>query len=72
MADFPARLRELRKKHGISQRELANAIGMSTVGIQNYELQTRKPSAETIVLIADYFDVSLDYLMGRSDDQKRY
>lgn len=71
MSNFPERLKQLRKSRGISQKSLAEAIGMSETGIQNYELQVRTPSAETVVLIADYFDVTLDYLMGRSDNPYR-
>lgn len=72
MSNFSERLKELRKERNISQKALADAIGMSDTAIQNYELCTRKPSAETVVLIADYFNVSMDYLMGRTNDHKRH
>lgn len=67
MATFPNRLKELRTGKGLSQKALAEAIGMSDTGIQNYELATRTPSADVVVKLADFFDVSVDYLMGRTN-----
>ena len=67
MSEFPNRLRELRKAKGLSQKALAEAVGMSDTGIQNYELKTRTPNADVIVKLADFFDVSTDYLLGRTD-----
>ena len=67
MIIFIERLKQLRHSHGITQEQLAKAIGASGRGIQHYELGTRKPSGEMLIALADYFDVSLDYLTGRSD-----
>ncbi|MDD4565863.1 MAG: helix-turn-helix transcriptional regulator [Eubacteriales bacterium] len=39
---------------------------------KNYELNERKPTYNALIALADFFDVSLDYLVGRSDDPKRY
>ena len=71
MSNLSDRLRELRKSKGITQKALAHAIGMSTSGIQNYELKTRIPNVEVLIKLADYFDVSVDYLIGRSDNPAR-
>lgn len=69
---FSDRLRALRKLHGITQRQLAAAIGVSEITVQNYESQRKKPAYDALVSLADYFDVSLDYLVGRSDDPTRH
>ena len=67
MFDFGAHLKELRKSRGITQKQLAIAISASERGIQQYELGERKPSYEMLLALADYFQVSLDYLVGRTD-----
>lgn len=68
---FSERLVQLRKEKNITQRQLANELNLSEVGIQNYEGERRKPAYDALIALADYFDVSLDYLVGRSDDPKR-
>jgi len=45
---------------------------MSSTGLQNYELETRTPNADIVLKLADFFEVSTDYLLGRSDNPKRY
>ena len=70
--NFSERLIALRKQYNITQKQLSSNLNMSEVGIQNYESQRRKPAFDVLISIADYFDVSLDYLVGRSDDPKRY
>ena len=71
MFDFGAHLKELRKSRGITQKQLALAISASERGIQQYELGERKPTYDMLIALADYFDISLDYLVGRSDDPGR-
>lgn len=68
---FPERLVKLRKINNITQKQLAENLSLSEVGIQNYESGRRKPAYEVLLTLADYFDVSLDYLVGRSDDPER-
>lgn len=63
---FGINLRILRKQMGITQQDMANTINTSRSCISNYESGNRQPDNETIGLIADYFDVSVDYLLGRS------
>lgn len=69
---FSERLVQLRKEKNITQKQLANELNLSEVGIQNYEGERRKPAYDVLIALADYFDVSLDYLVGRSDEPKRY
>jgi len=64
---FKKRLTELRKKSGLSQYELAEKLGFSRGKYSNYEQGTRQPDYETLQKIADYFNVTTDYLLGRSD-----
>ncbi len=71
MFKFNEHLKDLRKSRKVTQRQLAKEIGTSERGIQNYELGARKPSFEKLIALADYFEVSLDYLVGRSNDPTR-
>lgn len=71
MNDFGTRLKAIRKSKGVTQKELAQAIGGSERGVQNYELNERKPAFDVLIALADYFDVSLDYLVGRSEIKER-
>lgn len=69
---FGVHLKNLRKSKNITQKQLALDIGASERGIQQYELGERKPTYDMLIALADYFDVSLDYLVGRSDDPSRH
>lgn len=60
-------IRELRESLKISQKELAERIGISNVVLSRYELDDRKPDYDTLEKIADFFNVTTDYLIGRSD-----
>lgn len=64
------RLKQLRKERNISQLKLALDLNMNQNTISRYENLDREADYETLINIADYFDVSLDYLLGRSDKQK--
>lgn len=66
---FPKRLKELRTEKGISQRKLADALGLSNRSISVYEQGVTEPSIKTLVNIANYFDVTVDYLIGNSDSR---
>lgn len=70
--NFSDRLILIRKSNNLTQRQLAIGVGLSEVGIQNYESGRRKPAFDVLIALADYFDVSLDYLVGRSDDPARH
>ena len=62
------RLKELRKKRNISQLKLALDLNMNQNTISRYENLEREADYETLVRFADYFNVSLDYLLGRVDE----
>ena len=59
------RLKKLRKAKGLSQTQLANELGMIKQTYSNYENEKREPNIATLIKLADYFDVSVDYLIGR-------
>ena len=61
------RLKALRKEHHISQLKLALDLNMNQNSISRYETGEREADYETLIRFADYFDVSLDYLLGRTD-----
>jgi MerR family transcriptional regulator, light-induced transcriptional regulator len=61
------RIKELRKLKGYTQKELASLLGIGQTTVANYEQGTRVPDAEKLNKIADLFEVTLDYLLGRSE-----
>lgn len=63
-------LSKLRKQNGISQAKLGKDIGLARNTICQYESGNRSPDISTLIKIADYFNVSMDYLWGR--DEKKY
>lgn len=65
-------LRRSRKQKKITQVQAAKAAGVTESMYQFYEYGKNEPTASVLIALADYFDVSLDYLVGRSDDPKRY
>lgn len=68
--DYADRILELRKSRGLTQKQLADNTGLSEVGIQSYERRYRKPAHDALLALADYFHVSTDYLLGRTDNPK--
>ncbi len=67
---FIERLFALRTKFGISRTQLAEKIGVSKQAMGQFENGKVLPSIFTLVALADFFHVSLDYLVGRSDDSE--
>ena len=61
------RLKELRKKRRISQLKLAGDLNMNQNTISRYETLERQADYDTLIKIADYFNVSIDYLLGRDN-----
>lgn len=59
------RIKDLRIERGLSQQELGDMIGVTKVSICGYENGTRTPSLETFALLADTFETTTDYLLGR-------
>ncbi len=64
------RLKKLRKMRKLSQLKLALDMNMNQNTISRYENLEREADYKTLVKFADYFDVSLDYLLGRTDTEK--
>lgn len=62
------KIRELRKEKGITQEQLADAVNVKKYTIGDWERNRTEPNITTLVAMADYFEVSTDYLLGRSDD----
>ena len=64
------RLKELRKSRNISQIKLAIDLNMNQNSISRYETGEREADYATLIALADYFDVSIDYLLGRTENPK--
>ena len=67
MKKFSERLKELRKEKGLSQAQLANVTGLSHTAIVYWETEQRVPNANAIIILAGFFGVSTDYLLGVED-----
>ena len=67
MKDINFRMKELRKAKKISQLKLAMDLNMNQNTISRYENMEREADYKTLILIADYFGVTLDYLLGRTE-----
>lgn len=66
------RLRSLRIESGMTQSQIAEMLSVSTVTIARYESGQREPSNRTLVMLADFFNVTTDYLLGRTDARNAY
>jgi transcriptional regulator with XRE-family HTH domain len=64
------RLKELRKKKNISQLRLATELNTTQNTISRYETGEREPGIDDLIKIADYFNISVDYLIGRTENPK--
>lgn len=71
MANFSERLKLLRKERGLKQKDMSDYLSLSARGYQCYEYNEGYPDVPGLIALADFFDVSLDYLVGRSDDRQR-
>ncbi|MCL2773423.1 MAG: helix-turn-helix domain-containing protein [Oscillospiraceae bacterium] len=65
---FPDRLKQLRTQYNISQKQLAQILSMNIRSMSKYETEYMEPTLSVLLALADYFDVSLDYLVGRTDN----
>ena len=70
MATTAERIKQLRKKKGISQSELAELIGVKNNTVSTWERGTRKPDFEALNLLSNYFEVSFEYILGSSDKEE--
>jgi len=71
MATFSDRLKELRVAKGETQKQIAGLLGIAERNYRRYEAGYVDPTASNTTLLADHFDVSTDYLLGRSDNPGR-
>lgn len=69
---FGQRLRDLRVSHGLTQFELADKAQIPRSTLGSYELDRRHPDFDALDALADLFDVSFDYLLGRSEENHGY
>ena len=65
---FPDILTALRSERGISQRKAASDLGISQALLSHYENGVREPRLDFVVRVCDYYNVSADYMLGRSFD----
>ena len=65
------RLKELRLENGLKRSELARRLDLPQSTIANYENEIRQAPYDILVLFADFFDVSIDYILGRTDEFNR-
>jgi transcriptional regulator with XRE-family HTH domain len=65
------RLKTLRKAKGVYQKDVAEMLGVLERQYRIYEAGNVDPPTSKTIMLADYFDVSVDYLVGRSDDPKK-
>ena len=65
--EFHERLYEVRKRAGMTQNDLAEKLDVSRQAVSRWEMGTAKPDFENLVAISNIFDVSIDYLLNRTD-----
>ena len=68
---FALAVAQLRHSRGLSQREVAAGLGVSQALLSHYENGTREPGLDFVVRICDYYGVSADFLLGRTDDARQ-
>ena len=71
MSDFAKKLRALRKARGLSQTELARVLHYGYTAIGNYECGRNEPCLDDLIRLADFFEVSIDELLGREFPVKK-
>jgi len=71
MSSFSDKLKELRKAKGVTQKTVAEQIGILEQAYQKYEYGLHEPNHQTTIKLADFFEVTTDYLLGRTDNPKQ-
>lgn len=66
------RIRDLREDHELNQTQFAKILGMSQTGYSKYETGENDIPTEILLKMADYYDTSVDYLLGRTNTKKPY
>lgn len=70
MSDLASQFKKVRKEKGFTQKQVAEGIGIAEQNYQQYEYGKVIPSAAILIKLAEFFEVSLDYLVGKSDNPK--
>lgn len=69
---FVSKLRDLREDNDLTQDELAKKLNITRSALGNYETGIREPDINLLIRIADFFNVTLDYLLCRTNDNKPF
>ena len=72
MQNLAVQFKKIRTEKGLTQKQVADGINIAEQAYQRYEYGRTVPSALILIALADYLDVSLDYIVGRSDDPARH
>ncbi|MCI9679106.1 MAG: helix-turn-helix transcriptional regulator [Oscillospiraceae bacterium] len=70
MSKFAERLRSLRTERDVTQKDLGELLGVKNFSIYTYEKGRSEPNIDGLIALADFFDVSIDYLVGRTDRRR--
>ena len=70
MSKFAERLRSLRTERDVTQKDLGELLGVKNFTIYTYEKGRSEPNIDGLIALADFFDVSIDYLVGRTDRRR--
>ncbi|MBR3804881.1 MAG: helix-turn-helix transcriptional regulator [Clostridia bacterium] len=68
MVEFKVRLKELRLEKKISQQELGLVVNMSKMAISHWESGHSEPSISQLIILSEFFDVTVDYLIGKTNE----
>ena len=68
---FPQRLRRMRERRGISCSALSELCGLSINTVRSYEKEICRPGVDAAISLAEFFEVSVDYLLCRTDDPRK-
>jgi len=71
MSQFPERLKYMRNQMSLTQKDIAIKLNIQRVTYSHYETGRSQPSIDTLIILADIFNCSIDYLVGISDNPKR-
>ena len=66
------RIRDLRTDRDLNQQDVADYLGMSQTGYSKYEVGTHDIPTEVLIKLARFYNTSIDYLLGETDNPKRY
>lgn len=65
------KLKEIREKTGMNKKEFADYLGVKYTTYNNYEVGSREPASDFLIMISKKFDISIDYIMGLSDEREK-